>query len=85
VAGEGRWRLRTIAEKLIEKAMQGDLEAIEQVADRLDGKPSQAIERGDVPVEPMTDQQLMAVILVEPFANFDKKNLRMDCPPLAAK
>jgi hypothetical protein len=29
---------------------------------RLDGKPVQALERGDVPVEAMTDQQLMSII-----------------------
>src|SRR3954451_3710853 len=35
-------RLRRIAEKLAEKAEEGDLAAIRELADRLDGKPSQA-------------------------------------------
>jgi hypothetical protein len=48
LSGGGR-RLRIIAERLAEKAEQGDLAAIQQIGDRLDGKPSQAIERGDVP------------------------------------
>ncbi len=61
LSGGGR-RLRIIADKLAEKAEQGDLQAIQQIADRLDGKPVQALERGDVPVEAMTDQQLMAII-----------------------
>jgi hypothetical protein len=61
LSGGGR-RLRIIADKLAEKAEQGDLEAIKQVADRLDGRPTQAIERGDVPLEKMTDQQLIAII-----------------------
>ena len=43
--------LSVIADKLAEKAEQGDLGAIQQIADRLDGKPSQAIERGEVPLE----------------------------------
>jgi hypothetical protein len=38
------------------------LQAIQQIGDRLDGKPSQAIERGDIPLEAMTDQQLLAII-----------------------
>jgi hypothetical protein len=40
----------------------GDLGAIQQIADSLDGKAVQAIERSDVPLEAMTDQQLMAII-----------------------
>ena len=60
LSGGGR-RLRVIAEKLAEKAEQGDLPAIQRVADRLDGRPTQAIERGDLPLEAMTDQQLMAI------------------------
>ena len=35
-------RLRRIAEKLAEKAEEGDLSAIRELADRLDGKPLQA-------------------------------------------
>ena len=35
-------RLRRIAEKLAEKAEDGDLAAIRELADRLDGKPAQA-------------------------------------------
>jgi len=40
----------------------GDLQAIKEVGDRLDGKCAQVIERGDARLEDMTDQQLMAVI-----------------------
>jgi hypothetical protein len=45
-------RLRRIAEKLAEKAEDGDLAAIRELADRLDGKPPQAHtgEGGDVTV-----------------------------------
>lgn len=32
-----------IAEKLLEKAKQGDMRAIEQFGDRIEGKPAQAI------------------------------------------
>jgi hypothetical protein len=58
----GRRHLRIIAEKLADKAEQGDIQAIREIADRLDGKPTQAIERSDLPLEAMTDQQLFAII-----------------------
>ena len=61
LSGGGR-RLRVIAEKLAEKAEQGDLPAIQQIADRLDGKPAQTIERGDVTVEVLSDHELFAII-----------------------
>ena len=69
LSGGGR-RLRIIADKLAEKAEQGDLGAIQQIADRLDGKPSQAIERGEVPLEKMTDEEILAMMrarLCEPL------------------
>jgi hypothetical protein len=49
LSGGGR-RLRVILEKLLDKAEQGDLQAIREM-DRLDGKPVQAIELSDVPVD----------------------------------
>jgi hypothetical protein len=42
-AGKDRERLLEIAEQLILKAESGDLQAIKEVADRLDGKAPQAI------------------------------------------
>lgn len=43
-AGNAPRHLRAIARKLFEKALHGDLQAIREIADRLDGKPAQAIE-----------------------------------------
>lgn len=40
-AGSDYKRLRAIARKLLDLAEGGDLQAIQQVADRLDGKPAQ--------------------------------------------
>ena len=37
-------KLRKIARGLIDKAGEGDVAAIKQIADRLDGKPAQAVE-----------------------------------------
>jgi hypothetical protein len=38
------------------------LQAIHLIADRLDGKTVQVIDSNDVPLEAMTEQQLMAII-----------------------
>lgn len=50
--------LRKIADKLVEKAVAGDIQAIKEVADRLDGKPHQST---DTKVS-VDDDPLMAVI-----------------------
>lgn len=36
-------KLRQIADTLIDLAMNGDIQAIKELGDRLDGKPAQAI------------------------------------------
>lgn len=51
-------RLRRIAEKLATLAEEGDLAAIRELADRLDGKPAQVIDRHDVPIRKLTDAEL---------------------------
>jgi hypothetical protein len=43
-AGEDLKKLREIACALIEKAAAGDIQAIRELADRLDGKPTQMLE-----------------------------------------
>lgn len=40
-------KLRVIADRLVKEAMAGESWAIQQVADRLDGKPAQAVVGGD--------------------------------------
>ncbi|MGY8668755.1 hypothetical protein Q3C01_41195 [Bradyrhizobium sp. UFLA05-109] len=51
-------RLHRIAERLADKAEEGDLAAIREIADRLDGKPTQVIDRRDVPIEEFSDSEL---------------------------
>ena len=46
-------KLRIIAEQLVTKAMDGDVQAIKEIGDRLDGRPVQGIQadiQGDVTV-----------------------------------
>jgi len=42
-AGDDHQALRLVASKLIEKAQDGDMQAIKELADRTDGKAVQAI------------------------------------------
>lgn len=46
-AGEDRKALRAVAQALIGKAIMGDVQAIKELGDRLDGKPAQAVVGGD--------------------------------------
>lgn len=55
--GQKTKKLNIIAAKLVELAVNGDMQAIKEVSDRVDGKPAQAI-IGD-PDQPLT---LMPVI-----------------------
>lgn len=42
--GKKRKRLSIIADKLAKAAMEGDMQAIKEIGDRLDGRPAQAIQ-----------------------------------------
>lgn len=53
--------LRRISAKLVERAEEGDLAAIREIADRLDGKPAQVIDRRELPVTELTDAELYAI------------------------
>lgn len=53
-AGEDHKALRRIARQLIASAEQGELQAIKELADRIDGKPAQAIIGGDEDDPPIT-------------------------------
>ena len=44
--GQSRRALRLLAEKLVTKGLEGDVAALKEIGDRLDGKPTQAIEHG---------------------------------------
>ncbi len=52
--GSPKW-LDVLANKLVEAASEGDVSALKEVGDRVDGKPKQAVEAsgpdgGDIPV-----------------------------------
>ena len=47
VEGKEHTKLRAVADALVDKAMSGDVQAIKEVADRLDGKVPQGISGDD--------------------------------------
>lgn len=54
IEGTDRTKLRAVADALLDKAIAGDVQAIKEVADRLDGKVPQGViggEEGDAPIE----------------------------------
>jgi hypothetical protein len=53
--------LRRIADRLIDKAEQGDLSSAREIADRLDGRPVQMIDRHDVVVAELSDAELYLI------------------------
>jgi hypothetical protein len=56
-------RLHRIAERLADKAEEGGLAAIREIADRLDGKPAQIVDRHDVrTADELTDAELHFLI-----------------------
>jgi len=52
-AGENHKQLRAIARTLIVKAAEGDMQAIKEFADRLDGKPAVQVNHGGNPENPI--------------------------------
>lgn len=46
LAEDGK-KLRALAEKIIDKALEGDVAALKEIGDRMDGKPAQALTGAD--------------------------------------
>lgn len=64
-SGEGRKAIEVIAAHYVDKAIEGDLDAAEVIANRLDGKPHQSIDATIAhqdAYELMSDQELAARI-----------------------
>lgn len=64
-AGEDQKALRRIADALLSKAYEGDMQAIKEIADRLDGKVPQGIE-GD-PENPLQVMIPQLIALTAPM------------------
>jgi hypothetical protein len=53
--------LRRIADRLIDRAEEGDLPSAREIADRLDGRPVQMIDRRDVVITQLSDEELLLI------------------------
>lgn len=63
-AEDDKLKLRKVAEKLVAKAMDGDVAAIKEVADRLDGKvPQTNILQGDEDGGPVRTEKVERLIV----------------------
>lgn len=62
-SGKSTTKLRLIADKLVEKALEGDFPSIKEIADRTDGKAVQGVELGGPEGEDGIPQAIRFVII----------------------
>jgi len=55
-------KLRRIADKLVQMAEAGEMQAIKELGDRLDGKPSQQVDLGNAGGEPFLTKIVREVV-----------------------
>lgn len=63
---DGKDKLRVVADQLVSMAMAGDMQAIKEVADRLDGKVPQAVVGGDEETDPIRLLHRIERVIVDP-------------------
>ena len=61
-ASGGVEALDGLAEKLLALADQSDIQALKELADRLDGKPSQSIDLGSDPDRPVVQKVIREIV-----------------------
>ena len=64
IEGTDKTKLRAVADALVDKAMSGDVQAIKEVADRIDGKVPQGVIGGDEDDNPIN--VVTKILLVAP-------------------
>ena len=64
IEGTDKTKLRAVADALVDKAMTGDVQAIKEVADRIDGKVPQGVIGGDEDDSPIN--VVTKILLVAP-------------------
>lgn len=55
-------RLRKIAEKLLDKAAEGDMAAMKELGDRLDGKAAQSVDVGNKDGQPFLTKLVREIV-----------------------
>ena len=64
--GKTKKKARAIADKLVSEALKGEAWAIQQVMDRMDGKPAQAIIGGDEDDPPIRFTRILREVVEPP-------------------
>jgi hypothetical protein len=59
--GDGR-DLNALADVLVDKALEGDLPALKELGDRLDGKPAQALDVGGQADNPVITEVVRRIV-----------------------
>ena len=59
--GQKAKALRLLARKLVDRAMDGDIAALKEIGDRMDGKPAQALEHSGPGGEPLRPVEVRIV------------------------
>lgn len=62
IEGSDKTKLRAVADALVAKAISGDVAAIKEIADRIDGKVPQALV-GDSDFDPITISRIERVVV----------------------
>lgn len=55
-------KLAKLAKELVDAAGEGDMQALKEVGDRLDGKPSQAVDLGSDPDRPVIQKVVRELV-----------------------
>ena len=71
-SGKDPQALEKIADKLLDQAMKGEISAIKELADRLDGKPAQAIVGGDDDDNPLVITHTLDADLIKRYITQEK-------------
>ena len=58
---KGARKIRRIAERLVDEAMDGNIQAIKEVWDRMEGKPAQAINVGGQAENPLLTEAQVTI------------------------
>ena len=76
--GDGK-KLRALADKLVEKALEGDMQAMKEIGDRLDGNAAQSVDLTHrKSTEEMSDDELIEIIRSD--GNTDEAGSEEDVP-----
>ena len=74
-------KLRLAATKLVDKAVEGDIGAMKEMGDRLDGKPAQALEHSGPSGEPLQTHGVLVVPATVTMEQWVEQARRLQKPP----